>query len=304
MPYGFPSGNELRRTILQSLDYDTVPVGTRNFRHFLTEAGFSEKEIAEFATDLLQADNLSVDVFLERRPKFTNIGKVAIAAALLPFEANSLKTIFKPWVCDPQVGERASRGWYQYFATQLNLSFKEWGRGLLTIITYNYDRSLEHYLFTILCNSCDHPPEMCWKRFQEIPIIHLHGELDTYQPLEPKALCYGQPLNVESAKQAAAKIKIIHEVQADERFEQAQNVLNEAEVVCFLGFGYARENMARLKWTERRNLDRPKTIGGTVYKLTKAEQRRLQLERYFNVSPDVSADWDILEFLRQSGILG
>jgi hypothetical protein len=239
---------------------------------------------------------------LEKRRKFINIGKAAIAASLLPFEADSKTAMFEPWECAPHLRDRAQEGWYQYFASQLKIGYDNWGRGLLTILTYNYDRSFEHYLFTILRSSCDRSLEECWKKFQEIPIIHLHGVLGRYHPGDPDALEYGVPLDPKTTLRAAAEIKIIHEVQPGGEFDVAQEALDDAHAVCFLGCGYAPENMARLDWTRRRDTDHPKHILGTTYELTEAEARRLGLGKY--LTDQFSPHWTVLRFLKETQVLG
>jgi hypothetical protein len=305
-PYGFPAGAELRRLIISSLRNSSITgAGVSPLVRLLENAGFTSARIETFRNELMHADTMSVDLFLERRPNFMDIGKVAIAATLLPFEADSLKTMFEPWSCNETAQERAAEGWYQYFTSQLRLGFSDWGRGLLSILTYNYDRSLEHYLFTILRSSCNEIPKECWKKFKEIPIIHLHGELGPYNPLsEEDGLPYGISLDADSAKRAADEIKIIDEVEPGGRFAIAQKALSDAETVCFLGFRYAPENMARLDWTHRNDTGRWKRLFGTVYKLTPAEQRRLKLGQYFNVTPGIPNSFSILHFLKETDVLG
>jgi hypothetical protein len=94
VPYGFPSGEELRRKVLRSLGLKPEVPGS--LLQLLNNAGFDHSHIQDFRTELLHANTTSVDLFLEKRPKFVDVGKVAIAAILLPLEADSLKTIFEP----------------------------------------------------------------------------------------------------------------------------------------------------------------------------------------------------------------
>jgi hypothetical protein len=105
-------------------------------------------------------------------------------------------------------------------------------------------------------------------------------------------------------KRRPQRLKLSHEVTADDRFEKAQEALSRAGVVCFLGFGYAPENMRRLKWEHRIDEGKRKTIFGTLYNLTEAEQGRLAIGRYFNISDKIPPRWDILEFLRNTSVLG
>jgi hypothetical protein len=296
MPYGFPSGSELRRLIVDGLDIERSPgrIPSQLF-NALNEAGFSRKRMTEFRKELLAADTTSIDLFLERRTEFLDIGKAAIASVLIPRESE--QTLFQTWK-EPQ-SERADQAWYQYFASTLDLNFGNLDFHRLTILTYNYDRSLDHYLCTVLKATCQQSPEQCWEKLQTIQIIHLHGELGRYDPFDKRFLPYGSPLNGRVLKRAAAGIKIVHEVKEKKRFMAANAALDNAEIVCFLGFGYASENMSRLRI-------KANTIGqqimGTAYRLTDAEQRRLKLGAYLD--KPFPSDWDVLRSLRESNVLG
>jgi len=55
--------------------------------------------------------------------------------------------------CEDKVVMFERGDWYQYFCDKLNTSFEEFDQNKISIITFNYDRSLEHSLFTALKNS-------------------------------------------------------------------------------------------------------------------------------------------------------
>jgi len=298
IPYGFPSGRYLRELILQGLGIVEVGDTVGPLTKLLREIGFERSLVDDFRNSLQAADPPSVDVFLEGRRDFLDIGKAAIAAVLLPFEDED--ALFTPWIARKEVQQHADKRWYDYFANTLALNFRTWSLQRLTIITYNYDRSLDHYLWLKLFSSGCETQSECWRQFQAIPIIHLHGELGVYDPLkETESLPYGSAANVDSVKQAAAGIRIIHEVKADKRFEQANVAIDEAEVVCFLGFGYAPENMSRLKLVSG---TAGRAVIGTAYQLTDVERRRLKLERYLDKPFPFSHD--ILRALKDSSVLG
>jgi len=114
---------------------------------------------------------------------------------------------------------------------------------------FNYDRSLEHYLFTALNNAYGRTVEECAEALRSIPIVHLYGQLGELPPLcnDGLGIAYGSPVTVETLRKAASGIKIIHEVVPDEGpFKQAHELLRNAARVCFLGFGYSQTNIQRL----------------------------------------------------------
>lgn len=48
--------------------------------------GFEDDDIQQFAMDLEGSQAYSIDLFLKNRPEYIEIGKLAIAQALIPFE--------------------------------------------------------------------------------------------------------------------------------------------------------------------------------------------------------------------------
>jgi hypothetical protein len=135
MPFGFPSGAALKTDIINRLH-------PRDPWHvLLEEAEFRIDQIRDFRTALLKSGKRSVDAFLEHRTDFLEVGKAATACALLPRETED--SLFHP----------GKESWYEYFYTRLNAKFEDFSRNSVSVFTFNYDRSLEHYLFTALQNA-------------------------------------------------------------------------------------------------------------------------------------------------------
>ena len=66
---------------------------------------------------------------------------------------------------------------YEYLSVKLNSSFEEFGENKLSIITFNYDCSLEHYLLNSLINSHEKTRDECAKALTQIPIVHVYCQL-------------------------------------------------------------------------------------------------------------------------------
>jgi len=166
----------------------------------------------------------------------------------------------------------------------------------LSIITFNYDRSLENYLFTALKNKYpDKTDDEYAKKVQSIPVIHVHGKLGIFPWEAPKldlknvvpydsmsfASCHGlsdnngkiyRPIWFNNAKNS---IKVMHEgTDKSEEFEQAHEKISKAQQLYFLGFGYHPTNLRRLNPDV---LKKPNTIKGTIYGLS--HSRILNIER-------------------------
>ena len=238
-PYGFPTGRELLLEICDILLGRTPTQSAQQFVRDMIACVDDAGHLERFRTQLYKSGKSSVDAFLEHRSEFVAIGKLAIARALIPRE------------CPDSLIEtsRDSKSWYELLFNSLNSKFEDFGNNNLAILTYNYDRSLEEYLFTSLKNAYDRTDEETASTLQQIPIIHLHGQLG-YHPSQgndiPNTKSYSP--TIENLRRHAEGIKIINEADPQEQdFARAHKLLERARFVCFLGFGYDPVNLQRLK---------------------------------------------------------
>ncbi len=132
-PYGFPLGIELIGTININTSTRNTSNLSRDNRQQLLEAGYTENEIHEFHTALERSIHPTIDAFLEDKPSHRELGAFAIAQALMPLEneANLFSGV---------------RDWYPKLFHALNLKEADSTSDVSGIITFNCDRSLEHYL--------------------------------------------------------------------------------------------------------------------------------------------------------------
>jgi hypothetical protein len=227
-----------------------------------------------------------VDAFLEHRPEFLEVGKRAIAGALLPRER--IEHLFSP----PR-----GQNWYEYLFRKMNAHFDEFRQNALSIVTFNYDRSLEDYLLTALRNSYGRPFKECAEQVRHIPIIHVYGQLGQHPELtDGPAVAYGRDAGPPVIVQAADGIKIIHEAASD-AFAHAHKVISEAQRLCFIGFGYDSTNLERLLSNARK----PTDVCGSAVGVTGREGFFIQNEFKRVGCPNVSLDHqsvDALDFLR------
>ena len=134
---------------------------------------FSAGGVAKFCDALLLSGTESVDAFLEHRSDYLGVGKAAIAWALIPYER--LRYLFESWTRP----SRDQADWYQYLFSRMSSDtpFEKFGENKLSIVTFNYDRSLEMYLVTALENSYDKRRDEAVNVLAQIPVIHVHGQL-------------------------------------------------------------------------------------------------------------------------------
>ncbi|MBI1808153.1 MAG: hypothetical protein HYR76_14030 [Ignavibacteria bacterium] len=257
--------------------------------------GFDKQQVINFRDALKQSGVNSVDAFLEHRRGFLEIGKTAIAESLIPFEDES--KLFN-----------LNTDWYGYLLDRLNSPIDRFHENQLTILTFNYDRSLEWYLYKAFQARYRLTGEETIGVLRKIPIIHLYGTLGglpwekngrPYLPTTewPQAgVMYG-PMIIFGINSARGKIKIIHEEhEQDPEFNKAIEMLSKAKRIVFLGFGYNKVNIKRLsphKWT---NVEHP--ILGTAFGRTELESHVARRDIAHNTEFG-KEEWDILRFLRE-----
>ena len=134
---------------------------------------YADDHFRDFCTQLAQSGQLSVDAFLETRPDLQDIGKRAIACGLIPFENE--ETLFAP-----STGFGGGPRWYQLLLSQLGNNIDTFGDNRLSVLTFNYDRSFEHFLVIALSRKYNLPRATTWQHVQRIPIHHLYGSLGAY----------------------------------------------------------------------------------------------------------------------------
>ena len=157
----------------------------------------------------------------------------------------------------------------------------------VSFITFNYDRSLEHFLFENLfglLKNAGVTRSILASHFIKIPFIHVYGSIgylpwqkdvffdnEGYYFPERSILSYGHkdihPLD------AGVHLENMIEIMYDERktkeeIQKARDLIEKSNRVLFLGFGYDERNLAIL---DIPNSLKEKRIFGTAYGHTKNE---------------------------------
>lgn len=283
-PYGFPLGKPLLMSICSQLRNfpDAITHIQNSWPHKVTisglsgyfiECGFRYKEIDEFRLELEKSMQPSVDAFLENRPEYLDLGKAAIAATLIPCEIESVLLSRGNAPAEGSANAHARR-WYEYLFHQMGARKEEFPQNKLTIVTFNYDRSLEFFLHTALKNSYGLMAREAADLLSCIPIIHVYGQLGKPSFWAADGRSYSSELTSQIVKRCISEIKIITEQSGtSEELEKAHKFIRDAAVVCFLGSGYHAMNVQRLQIDDL--VRPPKRILGSVYHLGTDEIRRV-----------------------------
>jgi hypothetical protein len=287
MDFGFPSGHGLYSMITGSTGHQDM-----NARIEEILGGIDlTRQFSDFVSVLRRSGKTSVDAFLEHRTEYLHVGKYAMAAALLFSES------------EPRLFQSKEGGqtWYQYLFNAMNAKPSDFEKNKLSVITFNYDRSLAHFLFTALTNSYRLDKEEAKSLLKTVQILHLHGKLGSLSWEKLGSRDYGDRA-LYDLDTAANNIRIIHEdeVATDPIFEEAKELLINAKIVCFLGFGFLAENVNRLGLHDIGKLGL--RFVGTAHGLTNAEKKSAIHITGGNTRLGGSKE-GCLDYLRATGIL-
>ncbi|MEN6575065.1 MAG: hypothetical protein ABFD90_01890 [Phycisphaerales bacterium] len=278
-PYGFPVGNELVSQIREF----TAPPQSGNFCKAFQEwvgvnAGKTELALWANAADEMKSLNHelgkcrphSIDEFLERRKDVADVGRLAIGFLLLRAEEESANHLWS---------DNVEGHWYDYLKSRLVNPSETLAQDQLRIITFNYDRSLEHYLFESLkpYYSQDMTEEEYTTAMKRFQFLHIYGSLGPL-PWQSATGAVPYPSRGYGPILTAAKnIRVLHQGKDDivqQNFTIAQEWLKWADRILFLGFGFHKDNVGRLALDSV--LKPQQTISGTCRDLDRTSKNRVE----------------------------
>jgi len=269
-PYGFPTALELRRDIIKSYpdmlksahsEYNEVDINKVDFPIRL------ENLISTFEF----SSTKSIDLFLSRNKQFYEDGKKIIAFLIANYE---IKSMFRENI------EKPESDWYMHIFNLLTkdisdpanlVSFFE--NNNISFITFNYDRSLEQFLYESFFYSFITKRNEITKLFSKIKIIHVYGKIAAL-PSENSYfnIPYGSPTYFGYLEDLAKNINIVFEERKDD-LREAKQLISEAQRIFFLGFGYADENLDALDFNSL--IHQGSRIYGTGLGFTDSERRKV-----------------------------
>lgn len=251
--YGYPLGKELKNRILEKINYEpsilkrqidgqrislnTLIRGSDDrLRYLLNNCDFKPDDLRQFYQDFLVSPRESIDAFLENRTEFLNIGKVLIALSILECERDEV--VFNVNNNEPD--------WYKYLFNEMVDSWDNFSDNNISIVTYNYDRSFEYFFIKALISTFGKSAEEAIEIFDKIPLIHVHGKVGTY-PWGLKTKPYNNNIEPEHIYNAVQNLHIIfEEEQLRDKYDEVDKLLQKAQQIFLLGFGFNESNLKRL----------------------------------------------------------
>ena len=292
-PYGYPSSAELTRSICERVLKASAHQGYME-QHFNRISGTEFEQFKQIAENLQRLRVMSIDRFLEINQNFQRAGKLLIAQEILSRETPNIAPLEDDW---------HSELWTEYLCTR---RLDELVHNRVTFVTFNYDRSLEYFLFQKMKSTF---PGENDGRISSIAntleIIHVHGQVG-FLPWQTNCDSnyvrgYARDDSWETARKFSEQIKIISEIgPMTEGYGMACRAMYEADHIYFLGFGYHEENLKRLASL---NADmRLKDVRGSCFRLPERDLLYLQSDANPLRQPIVLGNGSdtVLSYLRRS----
>ena len=240
-PYGFPTAARLKQMICYNFEFMWENFIEEKYQTSITYSYINkQRQVAKnFVNDFRTFDHDSIDLFLDIYKDYSDIGKKAIYLTILEAEKNSRESgkiqdwysaLFGKMIGPPE----------NYFKLSENN---------LTIITFNYDRSLEHYFYNIFDNftkSISVKEKI--DELKRINIFHVYGKLaDLPWENENDNLDFGGNIWLNQLENKKNNIKTIFERKRNAvELSSIDKSILLADKIYFLGFGFAQENVDTL----------------------------------------------------------
>jgi hypothetical protein len=274
--YGYPTGSELISYTIDNLKThlnnlrDTSEgrdQDQQQFDQFLEQAD-------QFVVALRDARPATLDSFLARKkPLFDEIGKLAIALAMLNAEWRSGKDGFKSY-------HESDDNWQRHFFEEMCRGYIGPNAGdidapAIGIISFNYDRSLECAFYRYLVSQFNTASPDDVRRILDVK--HAYGAIrDAWNFAD-----YGKMYTFSEVQQTMNGLEVMYEGRTDlgTKIRGYEDWIQKFDRVLFLGFAYDDFNLANLKLPNVMRRKKGHVVFGTAMGLS--ERRRTDTKRKF-----------------------
>jgi len=253
--FGYPLGDGLKDRVVSVLSSSAFQEELYNAYGF--RPGVKDL-IREFIISMKRDGSSTIDRFLLKSPKdYRWLGKVAIAKAIID--------------CEDHQKLLNNNSWYSllYEIMDKHPNIEEFGSSNINIITFNYDRSLEHFLHERLFGDYDGSKnhDKILAKLKKIAIIHVHGRVNPL-PREDsgKGLPYGSKGFVPNIIEIAENMMLPDDSTVS---NDIHNLIRSADDIYFLGFGFHDSNLQKL---DIKLISKCKHIFATSHNIPAAKQ--------------------------------
>jgi hypothetical protein len=310
-PYNYPTGPELYNQIRKFYTHHVKDACNSSPRS--TDEISQIRKAKDFVQELGLTSHVSIDKYININSGFNEQGVLAIATQIYACECQSkLPPIHNP-----------EGDWYSWLYEKMTDGINSPGELMkfienrISFITFNYDRSLEHYLFENLYGlfkNTNVSRKQVAEVLNHLEFIHIYGQIGKLPwqkgvfSEDPSTVDFGingivkygdsnfKPYLV--AQKALKNIDVMYSSRRDnEILIKARDIIKSAERIVFLGFGYDKQNLEILDLPKLLN---GKQVYGTALDKTKHEIEEIRaslMQNNIHITPDIHPV-DCLNLLR------
>jgi hypothetical protein len=233
------------------------------------------------------------------RTEIVELGKIAVAHYILDAER---RCSMAPQ--DDQIN--VANYWGTWLGSFMSMALSALERGeapkafeQVTIINFNYDRTIEHFLYWALQQRAGVGPEQAAECVARLKIIRPYGSIGKLAWQDREGVPFGGHSHLKQASAVVGNIRTFTEqIQEPDLLSSINVALNSASLVIFLGFGFHQQNVELFKPTS--DTSRPTaaviaTLKGIDHKNHLAIERRLNQLGF--VSPPILVDGKAAELM-------
>lgn len=301
--YGFPTGSQLMEIMGQEL---TNNGGTTFYNTICNE--FGSEKVREVGKTIIYSPLQSIDRLIANHgndKEFVRIGKLTIALVINRYEDEAV-------LFEKHKQGKSKESWYGYLFNKMFDLCKNDPRKIfdlpISFVTYNYDRSLEQFIFKSLRYSFplsdQEAIDIAFKFISE-RIFHIHGDLGSIFGIGYQ----NHDSNFQTINKMAEGIRIVHEGNDNHLLENVSNIIRQTRRIYFLGFGYSSDNLDKLWFPKdgNRNGQYQFHLFGSRYGIKFAEindirskfsARNMDIDFHESVQQIPAWDLDVYNYIR------
>jgi hypothetical protein len=233
IPYEMPDGANLLKAVIKDLSTPEL------YGPIYRLTGKNQTPVEAIRKRLTKSMTDSIDAFLEKNPDDSlvqDVGKIAIAYCLWPRLQGAKLHVPAP-----------AEDWIKFVWNRMHQearSFDDLRQNKLKFVTFNFDTLLEIKLIQAIVALYPNVSKADAQAYVESIVLHVHGTLS--QP--PKE---GRPSD-EWLKQAKDDIQVVHQDINKTLLASLIELIEETNIVAFLGFGYHPDNLKKLGFPRER----------------------------------------------------
>lgn len=297
-----PTGGDLKGKIASSLafkidDSRRMAGGDDQIREALYELG-QRRGSAHSLNDYYSAAKRisaamsqapSIDNFIDSHrsnPTIAEVGKLAIASTILKAERNSAIYVSPDKIYNTVNFQRVADTWFNAFFQLVCLNAQEEDLpsrlARVRVVTFNYDRTLEHFLYHAIQNYYGSRPERAAEIISHLCVLHPYGRVGSL-PWQNGGtpVPFGGDIPSSALRQVAETLRTFTEgtSETDSPIEQIRDAIFDAETLVFLGFAFHELNLRLLFGLQREVPVRySKQLFGTAMGLSESNKKAIGAE--------------------------